>query len=164
MEATLKPGASVWLKLPYGDFVIDSCIREGQDAVLVAGGTGVSPYIPYLASLVAGGASHGKVALYYGARLKSFILFPEVISGCVGKIPGYSATVSIESESSSGLSLPGAHIRDGRLSIDEIRDETKVMNDPLYFLSGPPVMIKSFMQRLVEIGVARENIKIDEWE
>lgn len=164
MERSLKPGANVWLKLPYGDFVIDSYIREGQDAVLVAGGTGVSPFIPYLESLRAGEAPKGKVRLYYGARLKSYILFPELIGRCAASVPGFSAAISIESESSAGLAVDGARVRDGRLSIDSIREETAGLSDPVYFLSGPPVMIKAFMQRLAELGVSRDNIKIDEWE
>jgi NAD(P)H-flavin reductase len=164
MEKALVPGAGVWLKLPYGDFVINANIKEGQDVVLVAGGTGVSPFIPYLESLCQDGSPHGKVALYYGARLRSYILFPDLIERCAKKISDFSAIVSIESESSSGLKIDGARLRDGRLSIDAIYAETKGMNDPVYFLSGPPVMIRLFMRELAEKGVARDNIKIDEWE
>ncbi len=164
MEATLEPGRRVWLKLPYGNFVIESCIREGQDVVLVAGGTGVSPFIPYIESLSAGRAPKGRISLFYGARLKSLVLFSELFGRCAAAEPSFDAELSVEGESSRGLVVPSVRIRDGRLSIDIIREETKSYADPVYFLSGPPVMIKSFMQRLVDLGVARDNIKIDDWE
>lgn len=164
MADSLQPGANVWLKLPYGDFVIDSFIRSGQDTVLVAGGTGISPFIPYLESLCAGGVPKGKIELYYGARLKSYVLFPELIARCHDAVPGFLATVSVENESSAGLVIDGARVCDGRLSIDTIREATKGLSDPVYFLSGPPLMIKLFTQRLADLGVAKENIKIDEWE
>src|SRR4029077_3859539 len=38
MERELVPGARVWVKLPYGEFVVDA----SSDAVLFAGGTGVT--------------------------------------------------------------------------------------------------------------------------
>jgi len=164
MEGLLRAGVRVWLKLPYGDFVINAIIKEGQDVVLVAGGTGVSPFIPYLESLGQGDSAHGKVRLYYGARLKSYILFPETIERCARSVAGFQAIVSIENESSSGLAIDGAKIQDGRLSIDAIYSECKDMKDPVYFLSGPPVMIKLFKQQLADKGIGCDNIKIDEWE
>mgnify|MGYP003393208924 CR=1 FL=1 len=166
MESTLKPGMSVWLKLPYGEFVINSSIREGQDVVLVAGGTGVSPFIPYLESLCVGDGTntHGKIALHYGARLRSYILFPELIERCVGSIENFRACISIENEPPEGLSIAGARMESGRLSIDTIYAQTRDMNDPVFFLSGPPVMIRFFKDLLADKGVARDNIKIDEWE
>jgi len=45
IEETLRAGSVVWLKLPYGSFVIDGALQPGQSAVLVAGGTGVSPSV-----------------------------------------------------------------------------------------------------------------------
>ena len=54
MEKSLEPGKEVWLKLPYGDFTIEKNIQPDQDIVLVAGGTGISPFVPYLDALVTG--------------------------------------------------------------------------------------------------------------
>src|ERR1035438_8343115 len=47
MEQVLKVGGEVWVKLPYGDFVIDG----SNDAVLLAGGTGISAFTAFLQSL-----------------------------------------------------------------------------------------------------------------
>lgn len=166
MEGALKPGAELWLKLPYGDFIIDSSVRDGQDVVLVAGGTGVSPYIPYLEGLCADGdsASQVKIALFYGARLRSYILFPELIGRCGKALAGFQARVFIENESPEGLSIAGANIEGGRLSVDTIYSSTRDLADPVFFLSGPPAMIRYFKEQLALKGVAIENIKIDEWE
>ena len=164
MEDRLKTGTSIWLKLPYGEFVIKANIRAGQDVVLIAGGTGISPFIPYLEELVLGAAISGKIVLYYGARLRSYILFPELLARCADAIEGFRASISIENETSAGLHIPGAYTRDGRLSIDAIYAETKGLKDPVFFLSGPPAMIRLFRQQLADKGVVGDNIKIDEWE
>jgi len=39
MAEYLSPGREVWLKLPYGNFIIDASIAPGQDVVMIAGGT-----------------------------------------------------------------------------------------------------------------------------
>ena len=55
MERTLAPGVDVWVKLPYGEFVVDM----ERDAVLFAGGTGVTAFTAFLQSLSAGRAPAG---------------------------------------------------------------------------------------------------------
>jgi hypothetical protein len=45
-----------------------------------------------------------------------------------------------------------------------MRAETSGWTNPLYYLSGPPAMIKKFMARLIGLGVGQDDIKIDEWE
>lgn len=50
MKEMLKVGAKVWLKLPYGEFIIEN--NNSNCVVLVAGGTGVSPFLPYLENLI----------------------------------------------------------------------------------------------------------------
>ena len=47
MERELVEGQQVWIKMPYGDFVIGG----GADVVLFAGGTGISAFTAYLESL-----------------------------------------------------------------------------------------------------------------
>jgi ferredoxin-NADP reductase len=47
MEADLVEGSDVWIKMPYGDFVIDG----RRDVVLFAGGTGISAFTAFLEDL-----------------------------------------------------------------------------------------------------------------
>ena len=150
--------------MPYGEFIIDAHIREGQDAVLVAGGTGISPFLPYIETLALAGGKTGKVALYYGARQCSNVISPELLARCAASVGSFDACVFIENEAPIGLRIPGVGLRKGRLSIDAIHSETRGLRDPVFFLSGPPAMILHFKQSLVDRGVALDNIKIDEWE
>jgi len=164
MEAVLAEGKTVWLKLPYGEFSIDHDRLEGSDIVLIAGGTGVSPYIPYLSSLKENSTDKRRINLYYGARLCDNVLFSNLIDSCAASVPGFTATIQIENESSALLSLPHVQKKDGRLAVANILDDTKNMQNPVFFLSGPPAMINSFKQKLLEYAVQPINIKIDEWE
>ena len=46
MKDELETGKEVWVKLPYGHFIVSSL--PGEEVILVAGGTGITPYIPFL--------------------------------------------------------------------------------------------------------------------
>ena len=51
---------------------------------------------------------------------------------------------------------------DGLIDIQAISQETGI--DSNYFISGPPIMIKTFKQLLIEKGVEAQNILTDDWE
>lgn len=156
METALAIGKEVWVKLPYGEFHIDSGC--GRDIVLVAGGTGVSPFIPLINELAAGGGNGSKVRLYYGVRNKDQFLFLDAIRACAEKCNGFMFELFAEEDAGDPA------VRTGRLDIDEIRKKACELSCPLHYLSGPPPMIKSFRSKLLEAGISEGNVKIDEWE
>ncbi|HUX43105.1 MAG TPA: FAD-dependent oxidoreductase [Rectinemataceae bacterium] len=163
MEEEIRAGRSVWLKLPYGSFTIDSTARTGQDVVLVAGGTGISPFLAYMENLGGGRERRPRVRLYYGIRENDMLLHGSMI-GDRATGSSIEANIFVENEEAR-LALPSAvRAERGRLDIDRIMDECSELAKPLYFLSGPPQMIVAFRDRIIERGTNFENIKIDEWE
>lgn len=163
MEESLSPGREVWIKLPFGDFIIDTAVREGQDVVLIAGGTGLSPFLPYLEKILAAGAGPGKLRLYYGIRENSMLLARELLARCV-ELDLAEVSLFVENESPSRDQSQGLKAEPGRLDIERIGEESRGLNDPVFFLSGPPGMIQHFKQRLADQGVEASHIKLDEWE
>jgi len=163
MQEELGPGSVVWLKLPYGYFTVDSALSPSQDAVLVAGGTGISPFLSYLQNLDKESAAGRRVRLYYGVRENGMVLHRELIGRCAadGKI---DVCLMVESgEVLYGMSEAVRQVR-GRLNIDAIREDCHGLNNPAFLISGPPQMIAAFKQKLLSAGTTSDNIKIDEWE
>jgi NAD(P)H-flavin reductase len=156
MEAELAPGKNVWLKLPYGDFHVDTQVR--RPIVLVAGGTGVSPYVPFIEELAVAGPDGPPVRLYYGARKADQLLFIDQIAGCARGQGRFSFVLYVEAGAEDACA------RLGVLNIGSIREETRGLGQALYYLSGPPDMIRTFRERLVQDGMAPCDIKTDEWE
>jgi ferredoxin-NADP reductase len=115
MADTLVVGRRVWIKLPYGHFIVDSLVTQGHDAVLVAGGTGISPFVPYLTALCRGSVAQRAVALWYGVRTPELVLFAPAIASFLRSSPFCSATIFIERATRS-LEIPRALFRPGRLS------------------------------------------------
>src|ERR671913_2329368 len=73
MERELVQGREVWIKMPYGDFVIG----EGADVMLFAGGTGITAFTAFLEGLTVEG--HHAVGLAYGARTTSLLLYRDLV-------------------------------------------------------------------------------------
>ncbi len=156
MSQELAVGREVWLKFPYGDFIVEKLTPFGSDVVLIAGGTGIAPFIPYLAARKPGQRVH----LAYGARSADALLFAERIASSIDD--AFSADFYLENAGDSGY-LPVA-VQLGMVPIDEVWERTRNLQSPCYFLSGPPGMIFVFRSRLAEWGVPPERIRIDEWE
>lgn len=163
MEERLAPGTELWLKLPYGTFVIENSLAPDQDAVLVAGGTGVSPFLPFLGGLSAGGAEARRVRLYYGVRYNDMLLARDLLQARA-QAGLLDAVVFVEQEASDGSLSPQVRQESGRLDIGRIHAESADLRDPNFFLSGPPAMIAAFRDGLLARGVDAGRIHIDEWE
>lgn len=145
MERELAVGGSVWVKLPYGEFTID----PGRDAVLFAGGTGVTAFTAFLQSLTPGRAR--PVILFYGARTRALFVYRELVQSCAQRVP--SLTCHLVCEES-----------DGRLEVAAAAPAIATLDDPAYYLSGPPAMLTALTAQLRDRGVPLEDINTDAWE
>jgi NAD(P)H-flavin reductase len=72
----LQPGAAVGLRGPFG-VGWPMAEADGQDVVIVAGGLGLAPLRPAIYHLLANRERYGRIALLYGARSPSQILYRE---------------------------------------------------------------------------------------
>ncbi len=152
MSKELKQGSEVWLKMPYGDFAFS----KGNDSlVLIAGGTGIAPFIPYLEECLEK-KSTDDISLYYGIRSPRVLIFDDIISRCCGHLSGLNYTLYCEKEGC----LDSGGIK-GRIDIQNIMKENGVHKD--YYLSGPWEMIKAFKDCLLKWKVPPDQILIDEW-
>jgi NAD(P)H-flavin reductase len=161
MEKRLRPGLELWIKLPFGDFNIESRLRSESDAVLVAGGTGLSPYVPFLEELAEGPRAERRIRLFYGIRNQGQLLFGELLAGCADKGIIDAQVWLEEGASIDGLALPA---RTGRLDPSAVLEECHDLRDPVFFLSGPPAMIANFKATLIKKGLEPDRIQTDEWE
>jgi NAD(P)H-flavin reductase len=164
MESYLAAEKAVWLKYPYGEFIIDSSIQRDQDVVMIAGGTGISPFLPYLAGISQDGCVHGRsLRVYYGVRKPLHVLFAGFLDRCSG-IEGLRVCIFVENGDPVQVPTKNTQVRAGMLDIDLIYADAGNLRSPVFFLSGPPAMIQAFRGKLETLGVAGARIKVDEWE
>ena len=77
MAQELAEGGWVWVKLPYGEFVIE----DGSDVVLFAGGTGITAFTAFLDGLTP--AFPHAVYVAYGARSSDLLIYRDLMDARV---------------------------------------------------------------------------------
>jgi NAD(P)H-flavin reductase len=166
MEQMLKVGGEAWIKTPYGEFVID----ETSDAVLIAGGTGISAFTAFLEALTPQGSQ--AVTLVYGARTPGLFLFQEMILAQLAAVPKLKVVFFTETPDEAfthRLSvLPRApRCLTGRISLDAVVSHQSsgfCLPSSVFYLSGPPVMLNTLSADLKSRGLPPEQIRTDAWE
>jgi ferredoxin-NADP reductase len=163
MEERLKVGSEVWVKLPYGDFVIE----DTGDAVLIAGGTGISAFTAFVEALTP--QPSRQVWLAYGARNPSLWLFQDMILQQLAKVPNLHALLFAETANggwpSSMKTLPRPpQCLAGRISLDQVWTAVPGAADKVFYLSGPPIMLLTLGQQLQARGVPLDRVRTDAWE
>nr|WP_321295509.1 hypothetical protein [uncultured Sphaerochaeta sp.] len=143
METELSIGKQVWLKLPYGDFIVEKHIKPGQHVVFIAGGTGISPFIPYFHQVI-GQGDETHIAIHYGIRDREHFLYKSVLEDV--------------------SSLAEVLVVEGLFDIQAISKELANQRDSVCFISGPPNMIHAFQDELRVQGFPSDSIIIDAWE
>jgi len=90
MENELQEGRMVWVKLPYGDFVI----RDANNVGLLAGGTGITAFIAFIDGLT--NEFHNNIFLAHGARKPELLLYRDLIDAKAGTDNGFHAFYFVE--------------------------------------------------------------------
>jgi len=151
MEAELKLDSTVWVKMPYGEFIVN-----GQtDICLVAGGTGITAFTAFLASL--NPTQPHQVYLFYGARSPQLLVYRSVVEEAVRCCPDLHAYFLSEQ------SVEGMDCLPGRIEVATI---WKWVPDPLtvsFYISGPPEMLNAVSDGLIQRGVAPNKLFKDAW-
>ena len=143
MEKLLKKGSEVWLKLPYGDLFTQPHSKE--NTVFIAGGTGITPFL----------------SLFTHESFKKYIN-PKIYLGFRSDLHNIYNNELKNLYGSSKLMKLFLEDINGTIDIQSIFNENGTTCN--YFISGPPLMIKSFKKMLIENEVPHENVLTDDWE
>lgn len=146
-----KIGQEVWLKLPYGVFFVDT----ENYAVLIAGGTGITPFLSLLNSSD-NSPSSKELVLYYGVLKEEHLFCYDEINRYENENDYFSSHIFVE----EGMYKK---FRKGRLDVLTILSEVKAEKTKFY-LSGPKLMIDNFRKILIENGILEGRIFSDDWE
>lgn len=157
----LQTGNQVWAKGPYGDFTIDANAGHRQ-AVLIAGGTGITPFCAFMdAALSQCALPVDQATLYYGAQTPELLLYRPLADRCAAEVPGFQVHYYAEHHAPNR----DPAIQSGRLDLARIMATIPEPAATAFYLSGPKTMIEAFRQGLT--GTYRlppAQVLIDAWE
>jgi ferredoxin-NADP reductase len=160
MESDLVEGRHVWVKLPYGDFVVDA----SADVVLFAGGTGITAFTAFLEGLTP--ACRQSVTLAYGARTARLLIYRDIVERCAQRLPSLEVCYFAEHDGETDPPALEGQLRPnpGRLSVAAVWPRLRRPLEATYYISGPPPMLRTIGGDLSARNISPEAIHVDAWE
>ncbi|MCA9350186.1 FAD-dependent oxidoreductase [Candidatus Saccharibacteria bacterium] len=121
-------------------------VKNYQDNnVFIAGGIGITPFRSMIfEALLAKKDLHG--TLLYASKSKSESIFSKELSETIKKLPNFNFQ---------------EFISPNRITAEYIKKASKPSENTMYYISGPPAMIKSYKAMLKENSVSKKQIKSD---
>jgi ferredoxin-NADP reductase len=160
MESELAEGNEIWIKMPYGDFVIEN----RADVVLFAGGTGITAFTAFLEDLAP--ANDRPVTLAYGARTSRLLIYRDAVERCAQRVPSLDVSYFVEDvvRDRDEPDPRAVHHHHGRVSVAAVWPRLRSPLDATYYISGPPPMLEGIGRDLRARNISPEAIHIDAWE
>jgi predicted ferric reductase len=155
--ARLRPGASVRVDGPYGDFTVDN--RQARSLLLIAGGVGVTPMMSILRTLAHRG-DFRPASLVMGARHYDDLLFRAELADLSYRLPLRVFEV-LSDPPASWDGLHGridAHVLSAALPSRRHRVESDV------YICGSPPMVSGVLESLRQLGIPGERIHTEQFD
>ena len=137
-----------------GDFFYDP--DEAESVVLIAGGIGLTP----LMSIVRSAheiATKTRLTLVYSVSTPDELLFKDDLDSIAAANPRIECAFTITQPTPDTWN---GHT--GRIDADLLRTEP-IDLDALFFVCGPPSMIRAMVSMLRDLGVPRPRIRYEQW-
>ncbi|WP_404452920.1 FAD-dependent oxidoreductase [Virgibacillus necropolis] len=148
-------GTEVKFDEPRGEFTLHE--TETTPAVFIIGGIGITPVRSIIAQATHDQLTH-KLTLLYSNETPVDSAFMDDLKGFAEKnsnftyVPVMTDTEPNEWSGESGL-----------IDADMLKRNVSDISTPIYYLCGPPDMVKDMHQMLVDTGVDENNIRIEEF-
>lgn len=152
--ARLRPGESAEVYGPLGLFLFDS----SRPSVFLAGGIGITPFRGMLRFAADGGVTQER-RLLYSARTPEELVFRLELDELSRPPSPLRVTYSVTRPSDSTDPWSG---RVGRIDLTWVREATRGLHEPLYYVAGLPAMVEDLVSMLRgPLGVRPEDIDFE---
>ncbi|MFN3565578.1 MAG: NADH:ubiquinone reductase (Na(+)-transporting) subunit F [Burkholderiaceae bacterium] len=156
----LKPGDEVTVSGPFGEFFA----REtGKEMCFVAAGAGMAPMRSHIFDQLLRLKSGRKITFWYSARNLKEAFYVEEFDRLAAEHPNFEwHLVLSEPRPEDNWTGPVGLVRHNVLR-DLYLKQHPAPEDIEYYLCGPDVMNKAVIRMLLDLGVDRENIMLDDF-
>lgn len=142
----LKKGDKVGIRGPYGNGWPEDFFDK-ENLLLIGGGLGLIPLRPLIRSVVLTPQKFKKVQIFYGSRSPDLLLFKK-------EYPQWKKYVNLELT----VDKPARGWKGNVGVITTLFDKVELIENPIVFICGPPIMYKFVVQKLKEFRFRDENI------
>lgn len=153
----MSPGDEIEIKGPYGEFTFEK--GESDEVVLIGAGSGITPLMSILRSIKEEGTDT-LATLIYSNKTPEDIVYRKELEA-LGKDDNINCHFTITrpgdlgSQEWDGLT--------GRVNLEMIKEKVKDINNPLFYICGPPQFVEALKVALLQDGVPKEHIKQEKY-
>jgi NAD(P)H-flavin reductase len=146
---TLDLGAPIGVQGPFGSFTVPAQ-PDASRFLFIAGGTGIAPIRAMIRQALVAGPRRPMRLLYSAKTAEDFAYLPEL--GEMASRDGLDLRLHVT------RNAPGA----GRVGLAQLAPLVDA-GHTLCFVCGPASMVADVPRMLLELGIDRERIRIEEW-
>lgn len=155
----LKPGDKVTISGPFGEFFARDTDRE---MVFIGGGAGMAPMRSHIFDQFKRLHTKRKVSFWYGARSKREMFYVEDFDSIAAENPNFEWHVAL-SEPMPEDNWTGDTGFIHNVLYENYLKHHKAPEDCEYYMCGPPVMNAAVIKMLLDLGVERKDIMLDDF-
>ncbi len=156
---SLKPGDEITVSGPFGEFFAKDTENE---MIFVGGGAGMAPMRSHIFDQLKRLDSKRKISFWYGARSKREIFYHEDFEQLRQEHDNFKWHVAL-SDPVPEDAWTGYTGFIHRVLLDNYLAEHPAPDECEYYLCGPPMMTAAVIKMLLDLGVERENILMDDF-
>ncbi|MCV2889098.1 NADH:ubiquinone reductase (Na(+)-transporting) subunit F [Ruegeria aquimaris] len=155
----LKPGDKVTISGPFGEFFARDTDKE---MVFIGGGAGMAPMRSHIFDQLKRLKSKRKITFWYGARSRKEMFFVEDFDQLAAENENFEWHVAL-SDPQPGDDWTGYTGFIHNVLFEEYLKNHPAPEDCEFYMCGPPIMNQSVIKMLVDLGVDREDIMLDDF-
>jgi Na+-transporting NADH:ubiquinone oxidoreductase subunit F len=155
----LKPGDKVTISGPFGEFFARDTDKE---MVFVGGGAGMAPMRSHIFDQLRRIHSKRKITFWYGARSMRETFYADEFDQLQAENPNFKWHLGL-SDPKPEDNWTGYTGFIHEILFDKYLKDHPAPEDCEYYMCGPPMMNTAVIKMLEDIGVARENIMLDDF-
>lgn len=156
---SLKPGDQVTISGPFGEFFARETDKE---MVFVGGGAGMAPMRAHIFDQLMRIHTKRKITFWYGARSRREMFFVEDFDMLQKKHKNFEWHVALSDPQPSD-NWTGYTGFIHKVLLDNYLKAHPAPEDCEYYLCGPPMMNIAVINMLLDLGVQREDIMLDDF-
>lgn len=155
----LKPGDEVTVAGPFGEFFARDTDKE---MVFIGGGAGMAPMRSHIFDQLKRIQTKRKITFWYGARSRREMFFVEDFDKLQEEYENFQWYVALSEPQPEDDWDGYTGFIHNVLYEDYLRDHP-APEDCEYYMCGPPIMNSSVINMLLDLGVEREDIMLDDF-
>lgn len=155
--AVIPIGSHVKIEGPFGNLVLHN--DQSRAGVLLAGGIGITPFRSMLLRTAREHSAH-RLFLFYSNRRPEDAPFLEELEALERHNPSYTFVPTMTDMSRSHRSWQGAT---GRITQAMLANHLKGTASPIYYVAGPPGMVRAMRNLLNSMGTDGDDIRTEEF-